>query len=465
MQAWQQVLCACQRCEQNGNGHAQLDEVRTDGALEWRLCIQVAKGCWEGVRSRVARGRRAADNKSGEDMLVTYVLGNCPGCKQENCFGNVDVYGDHVLQGCQHCRYSHGLTLPPIRKKVIYLDQFFFSGAFRGGNERFVQAAERIAQLAEDQLIVAPYSSIHEDETHLWRDHADQLYPFIKQASRGAELERASEVEREQLWRAFRAWLAGGPPEHVLDMEDALEKEHIEDWDGYVRIEVGGYLGDPQFLAQLKRQSVEALVDGFPGWRQSQRTFDEDVAAENMAAAQGFIGTYLEFVLRVGRGDIDALFESPAMAMFVQGFMFLLPDEMPPDEKLRRCWQFFASDHFKLVPTQWLASHMFATLKAQVKAGSYINRERALNRLSGVFFDIKHISIYAPYVDAFIMDQPMAELVSHPGVRLTERYGTRVFSLNNWDELFAWFDELEAGMSAEHRRCVLDAYPYRRPQQ
>ncbi|WP_196489844.1 hypothetical protein [Burkholderia cepacia] len=369
------------------------------------------------------------------------------------------------MQGCKQCRYSHGLMLPAIRKKVIYLDQFFFSGAFRGGDARFVQAAERIKQLAEKQLLVAPYSSIHEDETHLWRDHADRLYPFIKDASRGAEFERASEVEKTQLTRAFRAWLAGAPAEHVLSLEDALEEEHVTEWDGYVRIEVGGYLGDADLLAQLKRQSVEQLVDTFPAWRTSQRSFEDDVAAEYADIGRILTGSYLEFVFRLFRGDIDVFLDSPAMAMIVQNFMFLLPEAMPAEDKLRRCGEFFRSDHFKNVPTQWLTTHMFATLKAMVKAGSYQNRERALNRLSGVFFDIKHISTYAPYVDAFIMDQPMAELVSHPGVQLAERYGTRVFSLNNWNELFAWFDELEATMTDEHRDALLDAYPYLRTRQ
>lgn len=89
-------------------------------------------------------------------MLVTYVLGDCPSCKQSNCFRNMDVYGDHVVQGCKHCRYSRGLALPRIKKKVVYLDQFFFSGAFRGGDPRFAQASEHIKKLAADQLLVAP---------------------------------------------------------------------------------------------------------------------------------------------------------------------------------------------------------------------------------------------------------------------------------------------------------------------
>lgn len=348
--------------------------------------------------------------------------------------------------------------LPPVHKKVIYLDQFFLSGAFRGGDERFVRAAERIAQLAENQLLVAPYSSIHEDETHLWPGFAE-LYPFIKRASRGAEFELASEVEREQLLRAFKNWRAQGPVEQALEREDALESAQVNSWDSYFWIDVGGYMGDPQLLGELKRQSVEGLVDAFPAWRQSTNTFEQDVAAEYAAAAKGFMDSYIEFMVRVGTGDYMALFDSPTMSMVVQGCMFMLPEDMEPDEKLRQCARFLVSDYFKAAPSQWLSAHMFATLKSQVRAGAYQNRERALNRLSGVFFDIKHISTYAPYVDAFIMDRPMAELVSHPGVNLEERYNTKVFSLSNWDELFAWLDGLEAGMTAEHRQGLLDAYP------
>ena len=55
--------------------------------------------------------------------LVTYVLGDCPGCKAQNSFGNVDIYGDYVSKGCKRCRYKERVNLPPLRKKVLYLDQ------------------------------------------------------------------------------------------------------------------------------------------------------------------------------------------------------------------------------------------------------------------------------------------------------------------------------------------------------
>lgn len=395
-------------------------------------------------------------------MLVAHVLGNCPGCHRANCFGNVNVGRNGVLRGCRHCRFHRNVYLPPVRKKVIYLDQFFFSGAFRGGDERFVRAANRIAELAEDQLIVAPYSSIHEDETHLWPGYVE-LLEFIKKASRGAEFEMASEIERKQIYRAFSNWRKDGAVEQALEREDALASEHVFEWDGYIWVDVGRYHGDPILIAEAKQQSVERLVDEvFPNWRGSPATFEQDVVAECNAAGRAMWDAYVRYMVRLGSGDFEALFDSPILSQLLQGCMYLLPDDMSRNEKLEQCATFLMSEHFRAAPTEWLTSHMFATLKAQVKAGSYQRRERSLSRLSGVHFDIKHISTYAPYVDAFIMDRPMAELVSYPGVNLEARYNTRVFSLTNWDEMFEWLDQLQVGMSDEHREGLLAAYPYRR---
>ncbi len=63
------------------------------------------------------------------------------------------------------------------------------------------------------------------------------------------------------------------------------------------------------------------------------------------------------------------------------------------------------------------------------------------------------------YCDAFVMDTPMAELVRQPTVALEQRYGVKVFSLRKWDALFAWLDQLEAGMTGEHRVAVAAVYP------
>lgn len=340
-------------------------------------------------------------------MLVTRVLGDCPDCRGKQSYGNVSVRGDHVLRGCMHCQYSTMVSLPEIRKKVIYLDQFFFSHAFRRGYVRFATALERVKRMTHLQLLVSPYSSVHEDETHQWRGYKDkshqQLMDFIKATSRGAEFEKAYRVEETQV--------------------------------------------------------VQDLVNVFDQWQQSTQTFDQDVALEMHDAGKNYLQSYLKMVNRIAQGDFNAAIDSPIVATVAEHMLHCLPKETPRAEAISRCAEFFQSEHFVQVPNMWISARLFATLKDMVKRGAYSNREEARQRLSGVFDDILHISMYAPYCDAFVMDTPMADLVRQPTVGLEQRYGVKVFSLNNWDALLVWLNDLETGMTEEHRIGIAAAYP------
>ena len=170
------------------------------------------------------------------------------------------------------CKYSTTVWLPEIRKKIVYLDQFFFSSAFRGGEQRFVDAAQRIRHVSDLQLLVIPFSSIHEDETHQWRGfggkNKEDLMEFIKATSSGHEFEPAYEVERSQIIRAFQAFLAGGSAEIERKERDAIEG-NVHEWDDYFRIDVGVYFKDIELIRALKRQSVENLLGIFDRWRQN----------------------------------------------------------------------------------------------------------------------------------------------------------------------------------------------------
>lgn len=396
-------------------------------------------------------------------MFVTIVLGDCPACGNKNCFGNVSVRGDHILRGCRHCRYSTTVWLPEIQKKVLYLDQFFFSGAFRGEDSRFVEAAERVQRAAGKQVLVTPYSSVHEDETHEWRGYGGfthtNLLKFIKSASGGAEFQPDYEIEATQVTKAWAAFLANADTQFVLELDEAIQGS-VDEWDDYLRIEVGGYHKDVELRRTLKGQAFDGLMEAFEAWRTSTQTFDQDVALEMDDAARYYYDTYLTMMKRLAQRDFDARFDSPIASQVVERMMHSLPDNHPFDQKLQRCVDFFRSEHFRQVPNLWISARMFATLKDMVKRGAF-RQQAQQKRHRGVFDDIKHISMYAPYCDAFFMDQAMAEIVRHPRVNLEGRYGVRVFSLNNLAEFFAWIDALEANLSAEHKRGLAEAYPGR----
>ncbi len=281
---------------------------------------------------------------------------------------------------------------------------------------------------------------------------------FIKETARGAEFERDYNVEQTQVMKAFTAYLNGSPPEYRFEVRDAIQGS-LDEWDDYFRIDVGGYMRDIELKRTLKTQAVNELVTVFDDWQRSTSTFEEDVAIEMRDAGRIYLKSYSTKRNRLRQGDFNAVLDSPIRSNVVEHMRYHLPDDMPESDQLNRCAKFFQSEHFAQVPHEWISARLFATLKGMVKRGSYANREEARKRLSGVFEDISHISLHAPYCSAFIVDTPMADLVRQPTVALEHRYGVKIFSLNNWDDLLEWLDQLEADMSDEHRVGVAAAYP------
>ena len=394
-------------------------------------------------------------------MWITRVLGDCPRCSARQTYGNASISNNILLRGCMVCRHHEEFWLPDLHKKIIYLDQSFFSGAFRARDPRFVHAAEHIKSATGNQLLVAPYSSLHEDETHQWRGHdgklPSDLMSFIKQASGGNEFEADYEVERRQIVKAFKAYLVKEPATYVLDSKDVL-RGNIHKWENYIFISIDGYFRDIEELRNAKADAVSTLIHAFDEWQTSNNSFEEDVNIENRAAGRIYIQLYLEMLGKIAGGDYYAYLNAPIATTIVDAMRGCLSKEMPLTDQLEVCAQFFNSPHFFEVPSHWVSAHIYATLKHQVKHGSYANREEAKKRLSGIFFDVKHISLYGPYCDAITVDGPMADLILQPTVNLQARYGTSVFSVGTFDQLENWLEQLKANMSEEHAEAVRRAY-------
>ncbi len=272
-------------------------------------------------------------------------------------------------------------------------------------------------------------------------------------------LKLRTEVERTQLINGFNSWRKGAPPGYALSRDDAVPAE-VDNWDNYYWIDVGGYTGDVELKRRLKAATVEGLVDLFPAWRKSTNTFGQWLMAEHDTARHMYLDTYLKYMARLARGDFEALFTSPIVSTVVQGMMHSTSESDPVDQRLRQCATFLMSEHFTHVPLQRVSARIFATLKHMVMNGAYENREKALRKLAGFYQDVEHIATYAPYCDAIVIDQAMADLVSKPTVALEADYGVKVFSLNNWNALLAWLDGLEAEMDPFHKWGLEQAYPH-----
>jgi len=367
------------------------------------------------------------------------------------------VLPNFVLRGCGRCDYSVRVPLPATRKRVVYLDQPFFSGAFRGVDSRFVELGAKIQRLSAHQLLTSPRSFAHEAEAVQWARGAE-LVEFIKRTSRGHQFKPGYKVEQTQIMQGFNAWLEGTGPDYIPEQKEALTSE-VHNWDNYMFVDIRRPLGDGNELRERKKQSTQALVAIFDDWRQSQSVFEQDVAAELASIAKVYRDSYANYVARVGSGDIDAMFKAPIFSMVIERMRHYLPENMDVMEQLRKCAEFFTTPNFASLPYQYVHSRACALLKHNVKNGAYANRDRAIEAVGGFFYDLDHIAHYAPYCDAIAIDGQMAEMMSDPRIALEARFGVKVFSLRNLDEFHVWLDGIEASMSDEHREAIHAAYP------
>jgi hypothetical protein len=371
----------------------------------------------------------------------------------------VSVSGNTLLRGCFHCTYSERLLLPDLSKQILYLDQSFLSHAFRGGLTDFVEAAKLIADLAHAQLLVSPYSSIHETETHQWQDPQRQrLWEFIKQASRGHQFEADYNVRRTQISRGFDRFLSGAKTPFSLANEDALPSA-INDWDDYYWIDVPHLPDNIALTRTLKAKSTEQLVDIFPEWRADETTFDEDRRIELQAAARGYLQAYAKMADRLARGDFMAALDSPLDSAVVETLLAQVRDTMASDQRLARVASYFASPYFAEVPCELLSAGLFAVLKDRVRHGHYADPDKARARLAGFFYDVSSVATYGPYCHAIFVDSVMFDFLKDRRVGLTTTFGTRVFARTNWGEFIAYLESVRSGATPELEKAIQMVHP------
>jgi len=381
--------------------------------------------------------------------LVTRITGDCPACGRKDGYGNVNISGSTLLRGCLSCRHLEHIPLPKLNKKILYLDQFFFSHAFRAENKAFAEAKDKIQQLAFKQLLVAPFSNIHEDETHLWQpEKREQLWKFIKQTSAGRKFWPEYHVKEHQLHRAFKAFVHDEDPVHRIELGDALPND-LNKWDDYFWIDVGRFQTDIVAIRSAKDAAVTALLDAFPEWASRPSTFQEDVRIELRSGAQSYLTLYADYVKRIINGDATAMLSSPIDSLIVEQLMQYDAEHQTPSLRMQRIKAFLYSEHYANVPIDRISSEFFALLRQMLRHGAFSSRERAEKRFKGFFYDVRFLSAYVPYCDAMVVDTLMHRWATDPLIDLPARFGTRLFSRSNWHEFLAYLDEIERSVDHE----------------
>src|SRR5438045_3804922 len=102
-------------------------------------------------------------------MPVLYgPLVDCPQCGSRSSYGRCWVEEKTLTFRCTRCPCLIREVLPPIKKSIIYVDQFALSNMIKLKNEPFWAGLhQRLVELAGKNLITCPYSPAHVDESNL----------------------------------------------------------------------------------------------------------------------------------------------------------------------------------------------------------------------------------------------------------------------------------------------------------
>jgi hypothetical protein len=394
-------------------------------------------------------------------MLITRKLKEpCPKCGTSGSYGNVNVGKNVLIRGCNACGEWTRILLPDIRKHIIYLDQFFLSHAFRKQEQPFVDAAKRIQDMASRQLVVCPYSSVHTDETHLWRhEQQENLYKFIKQTARGYKFCQAYEIKRIQMTRAFESFIFNRESSQLIDPKDAF-RENVHRWDDYFWIDLRPILGDLDAMRQGKTDAIAGLVGLFPEWSKLNSTFKQDVKSEALGYGRSLVDQYVQMAFKVAAsGDFTEYLTAPIDSMYIETLLRYDSKEIDFDNRLNRIFEFIASDYFVSIPNVQVSCGLFAVLRKKVKNGSFTNPERAKKKLAGLFYDSECISVFGPYCNAIFIDRAMMQWCNDPEARLLEEYNAGVFSAENWVEFHQYLDQIERDAPEEICKYLSMVYP------
>jgi len=392
-------------------------------------------------------------------MIITRHLPQpCPNCGQVGEYGNISVAGDALNRGCNACGNWERIPLPEVCKKIIYLDQFFLSHAFREGQEAFVDAALRIKTIAHKQLIVCPWSTVHHFETHLWT-HSSQagLWKFIKQTARGHQYSNSHHIKSMQIQRAFESFI-NNEDAPLINGRDALRSD-IHQWDDYFWIDVGSFIEDANRIRSGKERAIASLVDLFDEWAISKSTFEQDVIKEANGYADSLIQLYTQSVQVLMQGTLLEYLSGPADSSLIEVLMHRDNETLNDEKRVKRLRSFLYSESFRRIPFVDISCRLFAVLRKRVREGQFANRNKAKSKLSGLFYDVDAISIYGPYSDAIFIDRAMHQWLAQEEAQIIENYSFNIFSVDNWGEFHSYLDEIERKCPQEVNMFLPIVYP------
>lgn len=399
---------------------------------------------------------------------------DCPKCGSASTFGVLSIYDHSYVRRCKNrnCWYDQGFPLPPLEKKVLYLDQFALSNMMKSLNPKakshgkdnlnafWRELFERVDRLCKLQVLVCPRSEFHSDESLLspFYDALKRIYELL---SGGISFQDKHYIECLHYGEAAKQWVRGvSPPSVQIDRRKVLHGD-LTGWHDRLIISVNMTYQDDwlQDIRTHRQRGHAGMASLYEYWRTEKKTFAEvfqNECKEFGITLARLYREYLQTIVDASEGNLPddprKLLAPPYVHLVEYIRDVLLGCGVPQADTLRKTFEFFLSPDIQHVPHMRIAGMLNAALARRVVAGM----RKPPNE--GMMTDLTAISTLMPYCDAMLVDKEFASLLAENPLVDALNYGTKVFSTSSRQALLDYLTELEVGISPEHRKLVEEVY-------
>jgi hypothetical protein len=406
-------------------------------------------------------------------MFITRPFGHCPHCGGPE-FGTVSISNNFHHRRCRDCWHNARERLPPLRKRLIYLDQMVLSNVakeldpvWKAKTSRpdpfWLEVFDQLDRLVKLQLIVCPESPIHEEESAYDDRFEVVLRRLYQHLASGVSLEYPIQIHIHQIWEALSALEEGRPVDWSKISPADVVHGKLDQWSERLLLTVNmGPWNEVDERRASRENSHAVLTAIWNQWREERGlTFNEQFERERRGIAQAAIRSYVEHLEGIHRmntgaeplSDPFALMPSQLTMLTYQLIQRLGKEGDTFNERINRVASFLLSESAMQAPKNHISALLYAGLARRAAGGKKAPPSR------GTPNDVDVISAYLPYCDAMFIDDEFAHIL-HEGPINTEiaRYSTRIFSTRTRHEFLTYLQELETDTSSDHIDLVARIY-------
>lgn len=395
----------------------------------------------------------------------------CPSCSSKQ-YGVLMVNRYSVRRRCRECWHTDSERLPPVEKRIIYLDQMAVSNMVKALDPEYeppsgsmdpywLKLFKRLDILVKLQWIACPSSTIHERESVMVPDFAlyRRLYEHL---SAGVEFDHHLLVYRRQLHHALEAWSHGEKPGFSeINRPAVLRGGRLDGW--LERLQVSVNFSIPEHQVEGYRDSRNQRHTALKNYMDAARASDGQEFDDWYEETRTVHGTHIveSFLDRarhlrdVATGQ-EPFGEKTWNPTIFSSFLPGIADDLKRrgvdgDVALEKAVEFFHSEAAMNAPFNEIRALLTAALARKAASG-----QKKVGR--GTPNDLDVLSTVLPYVDAIFTDNQFAGLLGEEPVASRLPSDARVFSNRTRDQFLTFLDELRDDVPSEHEERVLDVY-------